>query len=74
MIEREGSDWVVHCDSCFDASEYDREELDHQFHRLIEALRADGWLIEYCEDEGGEWTHVCPRCAEIEISRSPGLF
>ncbi len=58
MIERDGHDWVVICDRCFDRGR-------------LEVIMASGW---YVWRRDGEWTHVCPRCAEMEISRAPQEF
>ena len=71
MIERDGHDWVVICDRCFDRGRLDRRMLGHQFRILLEIIMACGW---YVWRRDGEWTHVCPRCAEMEISRAPQEF
>ena len=47
------------CDSCGEnGGEFDSDD----FHEMVEAAKADGWLIR--KDSDDQWEHYCPECRE----------
>lgn len=65
MIDRNPVDeqFEVTCDRCPDA--YETFPISMGWHRMIEQLKSEGWLIK--PDAEGNWEHICPDgCAEDE--------
>lgn len=55
MLDKDGDDYVFHCDLC---SAY-VETLSDEFSNALLKMKADGWRSMNIK---GEWCHVCPNC------------
>ena len=58
MIRKSNGEFVAECVEC-GAEFYGGVEDD--FHRFIDAMKAEGWRIR---NDGGEWQHFCDDCFE----------
>jgi hypothetical protein len=55
MIDRQGGQIVIECDSCDEVLETDTEEWSE----AMSDMRREGWFSRKIADE---WLHGCPTC------------
>ena len=58
MIQKSHGELVVTCNECGHRGFGGTVE---DFHEFLDELKAAGWRIK---NNGGEWEHFCPDCAE----------
>jgi len=58
MIQNKKTGYLVSCDNCPNAQEYDLVK----WNELTTEMRADCWLS--VKKDNGKWYHYCPTCHE----------
>lgn len=67
MIDRDGGDIVVHCDTCPDELETGTPDWGEA---MLE-MKSAGWISVKL---GDEWTHKCNACAKPAPPKSKRVF
>lgn len=71
MKRRVGGGITLACDDCDEELDDTFDETD--FHGMIDAAKAKGWLVRPDRDSG-RWTHACPSCKPSSVDSQRRLL